>query len=160
MPIWIQYILAVGALVGAVGVIWSKVIKPTLKFFATAEEMLPLLKELTAEFKGTPDAFKVLDEIVAQFRTDSGSSLRDVVNRLDDAAKENRAAAEVLKVGVESQKLLAEQDRKELQRLVTLLDRLTVKVEDGAATSARIEEQAADVADDLAAVQKGAVTEK
>jgi hypothetical protein len=151
MPIWLQYILYAAALAGAMGVLWKKVFRPTAKLITTTEKMLPLLVELTEVFEKTPNAFKVLDEIVAQFRTDSGSSLRDVVNRLDEAAKENRTSADTLKVGVETARQLAEQDREQLRRLIILLDRLTIRVDAGGATGLRIEHAAEVVAEGLAA---------
>lgn len=136
MPIWIQYILAAAALLAAIGVIWTKGIKPLFDALKLSQEMLPLLKQLTIEFKDTPQAFKVLDEIVGQFRTDSGSSLRDVVDRLEAAAlenrnviAENRQMAESLKVGVEASRLLAERDREQVSNLIMVLDRLAVKVD-------------------------------
>lgn len=151
MPLWLQIVLWVAAGLTACGVIWTKAIRPLVRFIAKAEEMIPLLKELNKVFRDTPNAFKVLDEIVAQFRTDSGSSLRDVVNRLDEAAKQNKAAGELLKIGVEAARQLAEQDRAQLQRLIILLDRVTVKVDAGAATGLRNERAAGIVAEDLAA---------
>lgn len=136
MPAWVQLIIGLAAVVTAAGVLWTRVLHPIIRFANHAEQMFPLLQELTMAFRNTPNAFKVLDQIVAQFRTDSGSSLRDVVNRLEDAANENRAAAERLKIGVETVKQLAEQDRTHLQQLIILLDRLNVKVDDAAALAA------------------------
>lgn len=149
MPVWTQYILGTAGLLIALGVIWTKAIRPAAKLVTAAEEMLPMMKELTASFRGTPHAFDVLDEIVAQFRTDSGSSLRDVVNRLE-------AGAQDFRVGAESAKQLAEQDRQQLQRLIILLDRLTVRVDAGVATGTRMEVAQGVVASDLAAAHKRA----
>lgn len=146
LPQWAQILLSIAAIVTALGVIWTKVVRPLLRFSHSAEEMIPMLRALTLTFRDTPNAFAVLDEIVAQFRTDSGSSLRDVVNRLEDAARANHQSGEVLKVGVESAKQLADQDRQQLLRLIVLLDRLTTKV-DSAGTIA------AGVARDLAVAQ-------
>lgn len=165
MPFWIQYTLyaaafvtALGVLLGVPLVIWRKVLKPGAKLISITEKMLPLLQELTTEFSGTPHAFAVLDDIVAQFRTDSGSSLRDVVNRLETTALENRAVGESLKRSVESAANRAKEEREQTQRLILALDRLTVKVEQltirvdaGSATSDRIEQHGAQVADELAA---------
>lgn len=108
-----------------------------------------MMRELTAAFRGTPHAFDVLDEIVAQFRTDSGSSLRDVVNRLEQGTL-------TLQQGAETVKQLAEQDREHLQRLIILLDRLTVRVDDSSARGARMELAAGVVAKDLADAHKRA----
>lgn len=156
MPVWAQIIIGISAVVIALGVIWTRVLKPGAKLVTTTDEMLPLLRDLSNAFRNTPHAFEVLDEIVSQFRTDSGSSLRDVVNRLDVAAGENKSAAEVLKVGVETVRQLAQQDREQLMRLIVLLDRLTIRVDDVTKTGHRIELQAEHVAGDLAGAHRRA----
>lgn len=149
MPVWTQYILGIAGLLIAIGVIWTKAIRPAARLVTLAEEMLPMAKELAAAFKGTPHAFEVLDEIVVQFRTDSGSSLRDVVNRLEQGTLQLRQGAETVKE-------LAEQDREHLQRLIILLDRLTIRVDDSAARGTRMELAADAVAKDLAESHKRA----
>lgn len=149
MPVWTQIILGIAGLLVAIGVIWTKGIRPMVRFISKAEEMVPLLVDLNQALGKTPKAFDVLDEIVAQFRTDSGSSLRDVVNRLEQGTLS-------LKQGAETVKQLAEQDREHLQRLTILLDRLTVRVDDSSARGARMERAAGVVADDLAAAHKRA----
>lgn len=68
---WAQYVLWAGAFVAAIAVIWAKVFRPMMNLVSAAA---------------------VLQEIVKQFRTDSGSSLRDAVNRLEEAAKAAAAA--------------------------------------------------------------------
>lgn len=156
LPVWAQWLVLITVVVGVLLAFYKKVVRPAATLITTSEEMLPLLRELTTTFRGKPNTFKVLDEIAAQFRTDSGTTLRDVVNRLEDAADANRQSGEILKVGVEASRLLAEQDREQLQRLIVLVDRLTVRVDAGAATSSRIEKAAVEVADDLAAAHKRA----
>lgn len=151
MPLWVQYVLATAALVAAFGVIWSKVLKPVARFITTSEEMLPLLITLTEAFKDNPNAFQVLSEVASEFRSDSGTTLRDVVNRLEAAAIENKTAADALKVGVEADRLLAERDRKQLQEQLVSLDRLLVRADAAAATGIRMEKAATQVANDLAA---------
>lgn len=160
MPTWIAYILGAAALVTALGVLWKKVLRPVGKFvvqFVVAiQEMLPLLQELTSVFRDTPHAFKVLDEIVAQFRTDSGSSLRDAVNRLEEQAEKQSTAAEALRISALAQQQVVEMDRAQLRRVEIVLDRLDQNVKAGAATGLRNEERAIGVADDLAAAHKRA----
>ena len=68
---WVQYVLWAAAFVAAIAVIWAKVFRPMMNLVSAAA---------------------VLQEIVKQFRTDSGSSLRDVVNRLEESAKVAAAA--------------------------------------------------------------------
>jgi hypothetical protein len=156
MPPWVAYIVGAAALIAAVGVIWNKLVKPLAKMIALAEKMLPLLAVLTDVFKDDPDALKVLNEIAAQFKADSGSSLRDVVNRLEVAAQKQEANAEGLKIGVETVKQVAGLDRERVERLTLALDRASVKLDETVATVGRIERHASTVADDLAAAHKRA----
>lgn len=129
MPTWVGTVIATAAVLAAAGTIWRMFVQPMAALIVLQRQALPLLRSLSKVFGDVPTPFDVLGEIVAEFRTDSGSSLRDVVNRLDSAALENRSAAEVLKVQVEASRLLAVDDREQLQRLLLVLDRLTVKVE-------------------------------
>lgn len=156
LPVWAQWLVLITVMVGVLLAFYKKVVRPAATLITTSEEMLPLLRELTTTFRGKPNTFKVLDEIAAQFRTDSGTTLRDVVNRLEEAADHNRQSGEILKVGVEASRLLAEQDREQLQRLIVLVDRIQVRVDAGAATSSRIEAAATGVANDLSAAHKRA----
>jgi type II secretory pathway component PulM len=163
MPVWTQIIIGIAGFVVALGVIWKKVVSPLARLITTTEKILPLLVMLTEVFEKNPNALKVLGEIAAQFKTDSGSSLRDVVNRLEQAALDNRKAvvaaaeaADVLKIGVEASRLVSDQDRAMVRRLEILLDRLGVKVDEGAATGMRIERAAGHVAQDLAASHRRA----
>ena len=57
-------------------------------------EIAPKIRALDEVFRDWPDAFGVLDEIVAQFRTNSGHSLRDAVNRVDLASKKLAVVAD------------------------------------------------------------------
>lgn len=151
----------------ALGVLWTKAIRPLslflYKFIQAQQEMLPLLQNLTEVFKDNPNAFNVLDEIVAQFRTDSGSSLRDAVNRIEEASKaaklvadEARIAAEELKIGVAATKQLTEMDRAERREQMLKLDRVSEIVRTSAATGIRMETAQSGVASDLAAAHKRA----
>jgi hypothetical protein len=157
------YIVLAGAVFTALGFLWKKVIKPLAKFITEADQMLPLLVALNETFKNNPTAFAVINEIAAQFRTDSGSSLRDAVDGLvvsaaknETAAAVNKAASEQLKIGVEAQRLLDVEDRELLRNLMLQLDRLKTKVTAAAATGDRMEEHAGHVADDLAESRKRA----
>lgn len=135
-PGWITYGATILGFVIALATAWRTVFNPMRKFANRAERMFPLLVELTETFQDTPHAFAVLDEIIAQFRTDSGSSLRDVVNRLEAMAdanvrqsEHNAAAANALAVGVESSRQLAVRDREELARLLIQQDRSSAKID-------------------------------
>lgn len=156
MPAWTQLILGIAALIVAVGVIWTKGIRPMVRFISKAEEMVPLLVKLNEALGKTPEAFEVLDEIVAQFRTDSGSSLKDQVNRLETAAERQETNAEHLKVGVASQKELAEDDRKQLRSLLVELGINAESMRQLSMSVETIQKDARSVADDLARAHKRA----
>jgi hypothetical protein len=155
---WVGYIaiiiISAAAVISALGVIWLKVIKPLAAFIVLVGEMKPLLEDLTIVFKGKPDVFKVLNEIAGQFRTDSGSSLRDAVNGLTAAAAEQKAATETLRVVAKSAEQLSAEDRLQRERLILRIDRLSKNVDAGAATGLRNEAAAKVVAEDLAATHR------
>jgi hypothetical protein len=144
MPLWAQIIIWIAAVIVACGVIWTKVLKPGAKLIALMDKALPLLRDMTHQFEHAPNAFKILQEIVAEFRTDSGSSLKDVVNSLAESARANKVAVEVLKVNAEAIRLLAKQDREQIARLVVLLDK----------TVAADKVVAANLAESMASVHK------
>ena len=97
MPGWLQGVIGVAAFLTAVGVIWRTALKPGAKLIASTEQMLPVLTALTKELQATPGAFSVLREIVVEFRNNGGSTLRDVVDRLEDAGERNHADNETLR---------------------------------------------------------------
>lgn len=153
MPTWVQVILAAAAVVTSLGVLWSKVGRPLWRVGRQAEVLVPMLGEFTEAFHGTPQVFAILDEMVREFRTDSGSSLRDVINRLEALVLAQTIAGEAARQ-------LSQDDRQTLARAVLLLDLLGTKAdqvtEDRAAVAADLvvaEAKVAGVADDLAAAQ-------
>lgn len=127
MPPWGQAILGIAAVVGAALYLWQKLLRPGARLVTTMDKLLPVAVELAEQFHDAPEAFITLREIASQFKADSGTSLRDVINRLESAANENRAAAQVLSVNLEAARLLAEQDRSELAKLIVRLDRTNGK---------------------------------
>lgn len=153
MPGWAQWLLAAAAVVTALGVLWNKVLNPLRKAVARIEEAVPLIVTASDVFSDWPDAMKVLREMASQFKTDHGSSLRDVVNELASASKASAAHSQVFAVGVEAAKQLAERDRQEVQRLMLQLDRVTAKVDDALNALAAIKVTAGGVAVDLALAQ-------
>lgn len=151
MPTWVLWIVGIAALVTSCGTLWTKVLNPLRRAGNKAERMYPLLVTLTETFAAHPHYFGVLDQIADQFKTNHGSSLMDIVRDLQVAAAESKNAAEVLKVGVEAARVLAERDREQLMRLIILIDRLDAKVSGGRDALDRVEMDRARVADDLAA---------
>lgn len=134
MPAVVSIILGVSAVIVALGVIWTKVIRPFAIGIATFEHNVP-----------------VLLEIAAQFRTDSGSTLRDVVNRLEAASTENKLSNDQLRATLEGARQLAESDRMRVDRLIALLDRVDVRTTATAVGVAESAAGAAVIAEDLAA---------
>jgi ABC-type sugar transport system substrate-binding protein len=101
---------------------------------------------------------ELLEGIAAQLTSDTGLSLRDAIDRLEVAGKQQYEASEFLKDGVRDDRHKAELDREQLQRLLVELFRLTIKMEASIATGVRIEmatdaarHVAQSVADDLSA---------
>jgi len=163
MPTWMIIIIGCAALVTALGVLWSKVLRPAATLITEAERAIPVLRDVTATFSGDSNVFKVIREIAAQFRTDSGSSLRDVVNRLEEAAaaskvtdEQLRASTEALRVSAESTKELAREDRAHVAELLTLLQTLNGKVDVNSSRVLDAASEAGIVADDLEASHKRA----
>lgn len=157
VPGWVQVVVSLAALFTACAVLWTKVLYPLVKGAATAEVMFPLLQDLTVKFRDVPSIFDVLKEIVAQVRTDSGSSLLDTINRLEDLlddvkqgqltlAERTTAAARLLEVNLAADRQLAIRDREEMARMVRDLDRVTQRL-------VSIESRAIVVADNLAVAQ-------
>lgn len=130
-PGWITYSIAVIGLVAGLGTMWRTVVNPLRKAGNRAEEMYPILLSLTETFRDFPAAFEVLRNMAEQFKTDGGSSLRDVVNELTTMARasaatsaSNATLAATLAVGVETARQLADQDRAEQRRLLLQQDRM------------------------------------
>ncbi len=157
MALWLQIVIGFAATLTALSTIWRIFIKPVSELITLQQAALPMLRELTRTFGGTPAPFEVLADIVKEFRANAGSTLRDAIDRLEAAASKNSFDSEVLKVQVEATRMLAIQDREQLSRLLLHLDRLTVKVDTGdiergkiLSGNDRIEAAAAVVASDLA----------
>jgi hypothetical protein len=111
IPQWLQILLWASAGVLAVATIWKKLLRPLAHLVTTLDDLTPLLKELHKQLGETPQAWSILREIVAQVRSDSGSTLKDMVTELRDAAKENRVTARVLAADVAAVKELSARDR-------------------------------------------------
>jgi hypothetical protein len=120
------------------------------------DSLLPLLTEAVETCRGQAKLMELIEGIAAQFQTDHGLSMKDAINRIDKAAKEQHEAAELLKTGVKEDRHKAELDRDQLQRLLIELHRISLKVETGIATSDRIEHAAKGVAQDLSDAHKRA----
>jgi hypothetical protein len=135
MPLWLQWIIGTGAGIGAIGVIWTKLIRPLGQLISYLHAAIPLNQALVTQFKDNSDYFPVLKEIAGQFKTDSGSTLRDIVNGLATSADEAKIAAkiiqvkaEVLEVNVGAVKELSIKDRAEAAHRLVLLDEVLARL--------------------------------
>jgi len=147
----VAVIVGTAGIITALGVLWTKLIKPGAKAASTWEQAQPAL-DVLADMG--PDVGKILSflaDIAAQFRTNSGSSLKDAINRLEVAGAESKAAIDEARALITAMQIIAGQDRQQMVKLFVVVDRLQAIVEEGAATSLRIEEGAAGVAADLVA---------
>jgi hypothetical protein len=95
--------------------LWAKIIRPLLDLREQLRRAIPAVQALTNVFGGNATMLSVLNEIAAQFKTDSGSSLRDVVNGLAAAAEENGQTSDQLRIGAEAARTLAERDHQKLR---------------------------------------------
>lgn len=135
-------------------------VRRELKVSAAAKQaesdQLSMLTEAVAMLRGRARLMELVESINSQLQTDDGLSMKDAINRLEASAKHQIEAAEFLKVGVREDRLKAELDREQLQRLLIELYRLAIKVESTIATGERLEYAAQGVAKDLAAAHRRA----
>lgn len=141
MPTWL--IITTGVLGGVVtlSAIWNKVLRPLALAISAVERAVPVMKVLTDTFGEDATTIRVLKDIAAEFRTDSGQSLRDLANRLEDSANENKSAVNLLQVRLESMKEMAVRDREHLAHLTQTLDRMRQQLEQVITTVKRVEER-------------------
>jgi hypothetical protein len=111
IPWWLQVLLWSAAGIAAATTIWKLLLRPMARLVTTLDDLRPLLIELHKRLGETPRVWEILGEIVAQVRTDGGSTLLDMVTGLHEAAAKNRVASEVLSSNVEAVKQLAASDR-------------------------------------------------
>lgn len=156
IPLGVKVIVGGAAVLTAAGVIWRVLIKPLANFITRSEQMVPMMDQLLVAFQGSPEAFKTLSEIAKQFHTDSGTTLRDVINRLEEAAKDNKYSSEALRVEAQAAKELAGLDRAQILRVMMQLDRMLVRMDDARDSRARIEGNTASLLEDTNAAHERA----
>lgn len=110
----------------ALYVVWLKGVSPLSRFITEAENAVPVLRDVTDKLND-PQIVAVIVAMAKQFQADSGSSLRDVVNRLEDAATAAAQTADLLRVTVEGNRQLADADRQQIARLLVMLDRIQMQ---------------------------------
>lgn len=100
-PLWVNVVVSVAAIMGAVGVLWRTVLRPIQRLVSLGTALLPLMTDLVDVMADTRTPWSVLNEIIAEFRTDSGSSLRDAVDRIEHATHTAATAAKTAQTAVE-----------------------------------------------------------
>jgi hypothetical protein len=107
----LQLIVLLAAAATALGVLFKKVILPSAQLIVETKRMLPFLQHLPI-LEDLKKVLPILVDIAAQFRTDSGSTLKDDINVLRQYAEENRdAAAASMTAAAESMTAAAEYAR-------------------------------------------------
>lgn len=134
--------------VALLALLWVKLRPPTKAVMVAGDDLLATLLEVRSLLSDAPASFKMFGEVVNQFRA-SSESMRDIVQRLDDATEANKVAAALL----EHNSTTAAQER---ALTVSLLTKLTVKADGTLASADRLEAAAAVVASELQASQRRA----
>jgi uncharacterized phage infection (PIP) family protein YhgE len=154
MPDWIVWLITIPVAMTAVGFFIRRLIIPGYRMIGSVEDAVPVFKEFTATFQNDPDIFKVIKDIASQFRTDSGSSLRDAVDQLgklaetnlanveeathiaqmasslaERSAEDNRRSNEALTIRFEAQRQLDEHQALQQERLMLQIDRVVTRVD-------------------------------
>ena len=106
---------------------WRHVLQPLQ---GTIETIIPLLVDLSKMLPGT---FATQRDMIAQSQ-EQAISLKEAIGLLDDAAERarwrderNQEAGEALKMALHGDRVLAQQDRDQLAKLIVLLDRLAIE---------------------------------
>lgn len=154
-----ETILLVSSITVALGIIFTA-LKMGWVILRKMDQLSLLLGEMVKQLGNTPNAFQILEQIIAQFRTNSGSSLKDQINNIENAivnltelAKQNKQTTSIIASEVETvRELSALRDRQgaiERARIMSLIQYLEGGVAVSAASSLKAEETAIKVADDL-----------
>jgi hypothetical protein len=156
MPTWAYFIITSAAVVTALGVLWSRVVRPMHRAIREADRTVPVMRKMTDTFADDPGIFEVIRAIAEEFKSDSGSTARDLMNRLEEAAEKNALSNEMLNAAIDAMRINAEgarqlysADRERIDRLIVLLARLEAKVDESGATGDRTEAAVSGVAIDL-----------
>lgn len=129
LPDWVLVLIAMTVFLVLAAFAWRWTFRSSYRVVQLAEEMLPTLLRLSVDLKDSPDAFAMLHQIITQFKTASGETLREVVTKLEQSIEKNRLAIAQLVINIEVARMLAEQDRRQFERLITLVNILEAKME-------------------------------
>lgn len=121
IPAFLQIMLWVAAGLTALGVIFYKGIRPVSRFITETEQTVPILREITEKLND-PKLIDVIVAIAKEFQSNSGTSLRDVINRIETAAVEAKKVTDRLTATIDSS--FQDRDRDQMARLVLLLEQI------------------------------------
>ena len=105
--LWVDILIVSAAVVTACGVIWRKFLRPLLHALNVASEALPVMLAIAAEFS-----------------PNHGSSLRDVVNRIESKADLAIKMAEAAAVNAAAAKVVGESVVENVGSLTTAIETL------------------------------------
>ncbi len=141
------WILGAASVVVALGVLWSKALKPGARIISQTERAIPVMQALVETFGKDTAIFDVLHEIASEFRANKGSTLRDVVDRMErklneqaerdvvleadlkEATASGQLIAEQLKINVAAVRILAESDRARVSEMMVLLGKVSANID-------------------------------
>lgn len=121
-PEIVNWILGTAAVIAALTVIWKQAVLPGVQRIATEQVTRPVLDRIVEVFRDNLNHMEVLDDIAHEFKTNSGSSLKDAMNRLERAAEQNEMAVAALQTQAEAQRIQLAENRVLLDRLAQQLD--------------------------------------
>lgn len=130
MPGWVVALGAIAFVITSIYTIWTKAIRPGAKVISEWERMLPVWRDATNALEDVPEAFLILKEIVAQVRTNAGSSILDMISKLSKQADENRIESHGMAVQLAADRQLAVRDREQISRLLIQQDRTAKRLDD------------------------------
>ncbi len=141
------WIIGIAATVTALSVLWHKALKPGARVISQTERAIPVMQALVETFGKDPAIFDVLHEIASEFRANKGSTLRDVVDRMErklneqaerdvvleanlkEATVSGQVIAEQLKINVAAVRILAESDRARVSEMMVLLGKVSANID-------------------------------
>lgn len=92
MSPWLAWTLSAAAVITAVYVLFNKLVLPLARMITRTEQIIPHLDEMAQAFRGVDRPFDVLKEIIAELRSNGGSTARDLLNRLEQGVNDLAAA--------------------------------------------------------------------
>ncbi len=141
------WVTGAAAIVIALGVLWTKALKPGARIISQTERAIPVMQALVEVFGKDTVVFDVLHEIASEFRANAGSTLRDAVDRLErklneqaerdvvleanlkEATASGQVIAEQLKINVAAVRILAESDRARVSEMMVLLGKVSANID-------------------------------